>query len=72
MIFTAWIITSIAYTDECVYDNIHLSQARRIPCAARVWESGNRRASKHACGGHAVTLVQKARDKLTVFMPGAG
>ena len=46
-----------------------ISPARRIPCAARVRESGNRRAPgvdvKKGYG-------TKARDKLTVHMPGAG
>ena len=43
--------------------------ARQAPCAARVRESGNRRAPgvdvKKGYG-------TKARDKLTVHMPGAG
>ena len=38
-----WTITSIAYTDEWVSDNTPLFPARQL-CAARVRESGNRRA----------------------------
>ena len=41
--------------------------ARQV-CAARVRESGNRRAHR----AYIQMVRRKARDKLTVFMPGAG
>jgi hypothetical protein len=68
MIFLEWAITCIAYDDERVSDNIFLPPARQLR-AARVRESGNRRAPgvdvKKGYG-------TKARDKLTVHRPGAG
>lgn len=51
----------------CQYLN-WIFPARRIPCAARVRESGNRRAHR----AYIQMVRRKARDKLTVFMPGAG